>query len=101
MYIEAIPNRGSPPPCCCAKAFASRAGSESAPWPISSTWPTALVEGFAPLKGGVAVTEEGVRIRRALPHGHAAAVLGTIRGIGLDRRLAGPPTSVWRRWRSR
>ena len=48
-----------------------------------SAWPTALVEGFRTLlKGGVAVAQEGIGIRRALPHGHAAAVLGTIRAIG-------------------
>jgi hypothetical protein len=57
-----------------------------------SDWPTTLVEGFRTLlKGGVAVAEEGIAIRRALPHGHAAAVLGTIRAIGLDR-LLGTPT---------
>jgi hypothetical protein len=56
-----------------------------------SDWPTALVEGFRTLlKGGVAVAEDGIRIRRALPHGHAAAVLGTIRAIGLDRLLGKP-----------
>jgi hypothetical protein len=45
-----------------------------------SDWPPALIEGFRTLlKGGVAVAPDGVRIRRALPHGHAAAVLGTIR----------------------
>ena len=56
-----------------------------------SDWPTALVEGFRTLlKGGVAVAAEGIRIRRALPHGHAAAVLGTIRAIGLDRLLGKP-----------
>ena len=56
-----------------------------------SDWPTALVEGFRTLlKGGVAVAAEGIGIRRALPHGHAAAVLGTIRLIGLDRLLGKP-----------
>ena len=56
-----------------------------------SAWPTALVEGFRTLlKGGVAVAADGIRIRRALPHGHATAVLGTIRAIGLDRRLGRP-----------
>ena len=50
-----------------------------------------LVEGFRTLlKGGVAVAAEGIRIRRALPHGHAASVLGTIRAIGLDRLLGKP-----------
>jgi hypothetical protein len=28
-----------------------------------------------------------VRIRRSLPHGHAAAVLSTVRAIGLDRLI--------------
>ena len=56
-----------------------------------SAWPTALVEGFRTLlKGGVAVAADGIRIRRALPHGHAAAVLGVIRAIGLDRHLGKP-----------
>jgi hypothetical protein len=56
-----------------------------------SDWPTPLVEGFRMLlKGGVAVATDGIRIRGALPHGHAAAVLGTIRAIGLDRPLGRP-----------
>ena len=56
-----------------------------------SDWPTPLVEGFRTLlNGGVAVAAEGIGIRRALPHGHAAAVLGTIRAIGLDRLLGKP-----------
>jgi hypothetical protein len=42
------------------------------------------------LKCGVAPVEGGIRIRRALPHGHAAAVLGTICAIGFDRRLGKP-----------
>jgi len=66
-----------------------------------SDWPITLVEGFRTLlKGGVAVAEEGIRIRRSLPHGHAAAVLGTIRAIGLDRLLGRPTDKLWRRWRS-
>jgi hypothetical protein len=32
----------------------------------------------------------GISIRRALPHGHAAAMLGTIRAIGLYRLLGRP-----------
>src|SRR5262249_22181189 len=56
-----------------------------------SAWPTQLIEGFRTLlKGGVAVAVDGIRARRALPHGHAAAVLGTMRAIGLDRLLGKP-----------
>jgi hypothetical protein len=51
------------------------AGSESAPWPTFPPGPP-LVEGFRTLlKGGVAVAADGIGIRRALPHGHAVAVL--------------------------
>ena len=41
------------------------------------------------LRGGVFVRspDDLVRIVWALPHGHAAAVLGTMRGLGLDRIL--------------
>jgi hypothetical protein len=31
---------------------------------------------------------EGLRIRRSLPHGHVAAVVGTLRRLGLERMLA-------------
>jgi transposase len=56
-----------------------------------SAWPTALVEGFRTLlKGGVVVAADGIGVRPARPHGHAAAVLGTIRTIGLDRLLGRP-----------
>jgi hypothetical protein len=56
-----------------------------------SAWPTALVEDSRTLlKGGVALAADGIRIRRALPHGHAAAMLGAIRTIGLDRLLGRP-----------
>jgi hypothetical protein len=34
-----------------------------------------------------AATSRSIIVRRALPHGHVAAVLGTPRGVGLDRIL--------------
>jgi len=56
-----------------------------------SAWSTGLIEGFGtPPKGGVAVVADGIRVRRALPDGHAAALLGTIRAISLDRLLGKP-----------
>src|SRR6202043_3583172 len=52
-----------------------------------------IVEGLRTLlKGGkvAPADQESIIVRRALPHGHVAAVLGTLRNIGLDRML-GPP----------
>ena len=91
MYIEAVPNRGSPPAVLLRESFRENGRVRKRTLANLSDWPTPLVEGFRTLlKGGVAVAAEGIRIRRALPHGHAAAVLGTIRAIGLDRLLGKP-----------
>jgi hypothetical protein len=92
MYIEAVPNRSSPPAILLRESFRENGRVRKRTLANLSDWPSTLVEGFRTLlKGGVAVAEEGIAIRRALPHGHAAAVLGTIRAIGLDR-LLGKPT---------
>jgi hypothetical protein len=91
MYIEAVPNRGSPPAILLRESFRDNGRVRKRTLANLSDWPTPLVEGFRTLlKGGVAVAAEGIRIRRALPHGHAAAVLGTIRAIGFDRLLGKP-----------
>ena len=91
MYIEAVPNRGSPPAILLRQSLRENGRVRKRTLANLSDWPTTLVEGFRTLlKGGVAVAEEGIRIRRSLPHGHAAAVLGTIRAIGLDRLLGRP-----------
>jgi hypothetical protein len=92
MSIESVPNRSSPPAILLRESFRENGRVRKRTLANLSDWPTTLVEGFRTLlKGGVAVAEEGIAIRRALPHGHAAAVLGTIRAIGLDR-LLGKPT---------
>src|SRR6202045_4435856 len=91
MYIESVPNRSSPPAILLRESFRENGRVRKRTLANLSDWPTTLVEGFRTLlKGGVAVAEEGIAIRRSLPHGHAAAVLGTIRAIGLDRLLGRP-----------
>ena len=56
-----------------------------------SKLPQEVVDGISILlRGGTAfdpATTDGVSIRRSLPHGHAAAALGTARRIGLERIL--------------
>jgi hypothetical protein len=91
MYIEAVPNRNSPPAILLRESFREKGRVRKRTLANLSDWPVAVVEGLRTLlKGGVAVAAEGIRIRRALPHGHAAAVLGTIQAIGLDRLLGRP-----------
>jgi transposase len=91
MYIESVPNRGSPPAILLRESFRADGRVRKRTLANLSAWPTALVEGFRTLlKGGVAVAADRIRIRRALPHGHAVAVLGTLRAISLDRLLGKP-----------
>ena len=86
-----MPNRGSRPAILLRASFRANDRVRKRTLANLSDWPIPLVEGFRTLlKGGVAVAADGIRIRRALPHGHAAAVLGMIRAIGLDRLLGKP-----------
>ena len=94
MYIESVPNRNSPPAILLRESY--REGGKVRKRTICNMtdWPKHLVEGFrALLKGGKVVPagNEAFTIRRALPHGHVAAVLGTLRRIGLDRLLGPSP----------
>ena len=92
MYIEAVPNRSSPPAILLRESY--RAGGKVKKRTLCNLtdWPTELIEGLRTLlKGGTAVPPgQGLlTIRRALPHGHVAAILGHVRALGLDQ-LLGP-----------
>jgi transposase len=95
MYIETIPNRGSPPAVLLRESYREGGKVMKRTLLNLSQWPPGLVEGLRTLlKGGVAIGAEGLAIDRSLPHGHAAAVLGTLRRIGLDQVLAPQPSRV-------
>jgi len=93
MYIEAVPNRASPPAILLRESYRDADKIKKRTIANLSDWPTEIVEGLRTLlKGGkvAPADQESIIVRRALPHGHVAAVLGTLRNIGLDRML-GPP----------
>jgi hypothetical protein len=90
MYIETVPNRGSPPAILLRESYREDGKVRKRTLANLSDWPAERVEGFRTfLKGGVVVPagQEPVEVVRSLPHGHVAAALGTIRKIGLDRIL--------------
>jgi hypothetical protein len=92
MHIQVIPNRGSPPAILLRESYREGGKVKKRTLLNLTHWPPALLEGFkALLKGGTVIPgpacPEVFTIRRALPHGHVAAVLGTVRQIGLDRIL--------------
>jgi hypothetical protein len=90
MYIESVPNRNSPPAVLLRESYRDGAKIKKRTIANLSDWPSELVEGLRTLlKGGTAAPadQQSIIVRRALPHGHVAAVLGTLRDIGLDRIL--------------
>ena len=92
MYIEAVPNRDSPP-AILLRESCREAGKVTKRTLLNlSDWPHERIAGFkALLKGGTVIPkdQDAITIIRSLPHGHVDAALGTARKIGLDR-LLGP-----------
>jgi len=92
MYIESVPNRTSPPAILLRESYRENGKVKKRTLANLTDWPREIVEGLrALLKGGkvIPAEREAVSVRRSLPHGHVAAVLGTLRALGLDR-LLGP-----------
>ena len=90
MYIEAVPNRNSPPAILLRESYREDGKVRKRTLCNLSDWPTAHIEGLrGVLKGGtvIAAEHDAFTVTRTLPHGHVAAALGTARKIGLDRIL--------------
>src|SRR5579864_2707952 len=92
MYIEAVPNRNSPPAILLRESY--RVGNKVKKRTLLnlSDWAPEHIEGLrGVLKGGTVLPpgQDAIVIKRSLPHGHVAAALGTVRKIGLDH-LLGP-----------
>ena len=90
MYIEAVPNRNSPPAILLRESYREGGKVRKRTLCNLSDWPAAHVEGLrGVLKGGtvIAAERDAFTVTRSLPHGHVAAALGTARRIGLDRVL--------------
>src|SRR5271157_1236124 len=95
MYVETVPNRGSPPAILLRESYRDGKSIRKRTLLNLSHWPAEHVEGLrGVLKGGVVIPagQEALAVERSLPHGHVAAVLGTARAIGLDR-LLGPKST--------
>ena len=91
MYIESVPNRHSPPAILLRESYREAGKVRKRTLANLSKWPPVVVEGLRILlKGGTAVADLSTAfdITRSRPHGHVAAVLGTLRKLRLDRTLA-------------
>lgn len=94
MFIESIKNRNSPP--CILLRESVRDGAVVRKRTVANLtdWPPKIVSGLKALlrTGGATGGMDDFETVRSLPYGHVAAVLGTIRKLGLDRMLAAKPS---------
>ncbi len=91
MYIDVVPNRSSPPAVLLRESW--REGKKTRKRTVAnlSDWPKHKIEALrAALKGGLVVSdlESSFVTLKSLPHGHVAAVFGTLQKLGLDRLIA-------------
>ena len=93
MFIEAVPNRDSPPAVLLRESYRDEQGrSQKRTLANLSKLPRDMIDTLkAVLKGGTVVGTgpQELEVERSLPHGHVAAALGMVRKIGLDRLILG------------
>ncbi|HEX4714313.1 MAG TPA: IS1634 family transposase, partial [Ktedonobacteraceae bacterium] len=93
MYIDVVPNRNSPPAVLLRQAI--REGKKIRKVTVAnlSDWPEEQVASLRLLLKGESLVplNQAFTISRSLPHGHVAAALGTLRGLGLERILNREP----------
>ncbi len=96
MFIDVVPNRNSPPAILLRESYRFEGKVLKRTLLNISDWAPELIRDFRTLlKGGAAIPaeREAITITRSLPHGPVAAVIGTLRKIGLDR-LLGPASGI-------
>jgi len=94
MYIEAIPNRDSPPAILLRESYREDGKVKKRTLANLSCLAPEVIEGLKVLlRGGVAVpsAEEVFVVERSLPHGHVAAALTAARGCGAEAWFAAAP----------
>ena len=90
MYVDIVPNRKSPPAILLREGWREGGKVEKRTIANISDWPMPKVNTLRrllrnePLMG----PDDVFSIEESLPHGHVAAILGTMRKIGLEKIIA-------------
>ena len=90
MYIERVPNRSSPPAVLLRESYREGGRVKKRTLANLSHLSDATIEGLRRVLRGdtVVAPDDAFTIERSRPHGHVAAVVGTIKKLGVDRLLA-------------
>ena len=91
MYVATVPNRNSQPAILLRESFRLQGKVRNRTLANLSHWPPAQVEALrSVLKGATAIgppLPQAFDVVRSRPHGHVAAVLGTLRRLHLDHLI--------------
>jgi hypothetical protein len=91
MYIATVPNRDSPPAILLRESYRVGGKVKTRTLANLSSWPPARLEALRAVLKGASVSpaalDESFEVTQSLPHGHVAAVVGTLRRIGLAEVL--------------
>lgn len=91
MHIEVVPNRNSKPCILLRESYRQDGKVCKRTLANLSMLPSAAIEGLRALLRGATVVEDladCVKVTHNQPYGNVAAVLGTLRQLGLDRDIA-------------
>ena len=93
MYIESVPNRSSPPAILLRESFRDRGRVKKRTLANLSKLPTAAIHALRRILRGERLVspDDAFTCLRSLPHGHVAAVLATVRKLGLAAILVRSP----------
>jgi hypothetical protein len=95
MYVAKVPNRGSPPAVLLRESYREAGKVKNRTLANLSSWPEAKVDALTRVLKGqppAGAVEGTFEITRSLPHGHVAAVLGTLRRLGLEELIDPEPS---------
>ncbi len=95
MFIDIVPNGRSAPAVLLRESYREGRTVKKRTLANLGQLPALVIDGLRVLlQGGTAIARPGevFEIQRALPHGHVAAVLGTMRKLDLPRLLSRTPS---------
>ena len=96
MYIESVPNRAFPPAILLRESFRDGGRVKKRTLANLSKLPTVAINALRRILRGERLVspDDAFSCLRSLPHGHVAAVLATVRKLGLPALLARSPSRL-------
>jgi len=97
MYVARVPNRQSPPAILLRESFREDGKVKNHTLANLSHWPEEKIDALSRVLKGLPPKfslEDTFEITRSLPHGHVAAVLGTLRNLGLEEIIDPIPSRL-------